>query len=304
LNNKFTSFKNLKDLEIKAHGSFLKQLYYMTKKELLIQLRYPVAFVAGFIQIITIIAFFTYAAQTFIPKESSTSDEIGFFTGTSIFLGFMLYNIMTDGFFNIGNSLRNEQITGTLESMFLTPSSQLANLLSRIAFTFITNIFFAGFAYIAVTLLIGKINFNVNDFIIWFYFVLTVMALFGFSFALAGLALKAKEGMQPLTGFLMFFFMIFCGFFFPVSVLGPLTIISVIIPFTWGVDLVKSIAAGESYTELANEFAHSFNLTLNEFMVIQSGLVIIVGILLPIFGLWYYNYTINEARRQGTLTQF
>ncbi|MFX0121692.1 MAG: ABC transporter permease [Candidatus Hodarchaeota archaeon] len=298
---KHTNFST--DHPIRSHGSFWYQWLKMSKKEILIQFRYPIAFLMNFIQIIIIILFFTFSAKAFLPTDSKVGLTTAF-TGTSIFFGFIIYYFIITGIYNVGNSLRNEQITGTLETIFLSPSSTLANMFSRMTYTIILNIIFIPFTYLIVTFAVGDIQIDLTNLSLWIYIFFTLISTLGLSFTLAGLALKLKEAMQPLLGLLEFTFMIFSGVFFPISLLGPAVILSLLFPISYGIDLVKSTISGNTITEIAMVFNQSLGVDPLLFVNIQILFVIFLGITFPIIGLWIFHYTVTQAKKTGNLAQF
>ena len=46
--------------------------------------------------------------------------------------GFVLYLFLNDTLWTIGYNVRNEQVQGTLEQLYLSPASKFANLVARI----------------------------------------------------------------------------------------------------------------------------------------------------------------------------
>ena len=101
----------------------------MVKKEFIIQLRYPVEFVASFAQIFLIVLVLTLAGLMFAPDgvQSESSSEV---TGLVVY-GFVLFIYLSDTLWSIGFNVRREQKQGTLEQLYLSPASKFAALASR-----------------------------------------------------------------------------------------------------------------------------------------------------------------------------
>jgi ABC-2 type transport system permease protein len=197
---------------------------------------------------------------------------------------------LSTALWDIGNSLREEQYQGTLESLFMTPISYFSTLVSRI----FSNLVWTGLNVIVtfffMSLVFGRLPLAnlVLGVIILF---LSLSVCFGFSFGFAGLALKYKETMNTFTNFLQFLLMIVCAMFFPFSALPEfIQVISRLIPLSYCVDLFRTVMIGEAPELL------SFQL---EFVIVT-----ISAVLLPVLGIWYFKRTVQAARREGNLAEY
>jgi ABC-2 type transport system permease protein len=77
------------------------------------------------------------------------------------------------------------------------------------------------------------------------------------------------------------------GVYFPVSILpGPLRVVAEILPFTWGVDVMRAAL-------LRGELASG-----------RLGLLVVFGVIALPLALWLFRLAIDHARRRGTLAQF
>jgi hypothetical protein len=106
----------------------------MVWKQLIVMLRYPLEFLASFVQIFIIILMFTFATLMFAPRGvGGGASESGVPIGAVMMYGFVLFMFVSDSIWTLGVSLRWEQYQGTLESLYLTPANKLASLVSRVA---------------------------------------------------------------------------------------------------------------------------------------------------------------------------
>src|SRR3990172_5687845 len=197
-------------------ASFWQQYVGLTIKEVRIQLRYPLSYISWFITIFLMIALFTITAKLFIDPDDTSGTLTTGRLATYIFWGFLAMSFFGDALFTLGSSLRNEQQTGTLETLFLYPMNHLANLLAKISFATFSNVFFSFIGYGAIVYLTGAVQLEP---LALPFFVCYLAQIYGLSFLLAGLSLKLKESIEPIVGFMQFAFMIFGGFFFPFAVL-------------------------------------------------------------------------------------
>ncbi|MFX0208133.1 MAG: ABC transporter permease [Candidatus Hodarchaeota archaeon] len=269
--------------------SSLSAYIHMVKKELIIMIRYPVAFLSSFIQVFLILAIFTLAAFVFTGENSISKVEI---SGIMVY-GLIIFLFVSEAFFTIGLSLRREQTTGTLESVYLTPANQFANLVSRISVAFVWSGLVSIFSIIFFSFVIGTVPIY-NVLIGIFFLLFALSGTFGFGFMIAGLGIRLKETIELLANVAQFAVLILCAVFFPFSALPePALWISKLIPISYAVDLFRSIMMGlpRGYPELA-----SFE--------VEAIIVIFYGLLFPLFGYKYYQRQIRSAQDEGSLSNF
>lgn len=292
--------------ESTKESSFFTQYRSLVKKEFMIQLRYPISFISSFIMIFFIIAIFTMVAKLFISPSATSSNSSSAFSNanlaTYMFWGLLAYNLLSQILYSLGKSLRSEQETGTLETLFLFPMNQLANLLAKISWGIFINVVIGIFGFFAIELLTGIILIQFPAiFFALFAFLCFFLQIIGFSFLLAGLSVQMKESVEPLINFSEFFFMIFCSFFFPFAVLGPLVIFSFFLPMSFSIDLLRSTIF-HTTPELASMLiAHGLNASTILLEWIYS---LLTAIILPIIGYKYFMYSIYKGRLTGNLSDY
>jgi ABC-2 type transport system permease protein len=270
----------------RLHGikSWWNQFFSMTKKEFTVLTRYKFSFILSFLQIMVIMFIFTAAAMILTPPEME-SYGVGL-----MFYSFILFIFFSTALWDIGNSLREEQYQGTLESLFMSPISYFSTLVSRILSNVVWTSLNVVVAFLFMSTVFGKLPLE-NAFLGFVVLILTLFVCFGFSFGFAGLALRYKESMNTLTNFLQLFFMIFCAMFFPFSALPDVVLlISRVIPLSYCVDLFRSTLIGVSPELLPFEL---------EFL-----LVTLFAIVLPIFGIYYFRKTVERAKIDGNLAEY
>jgi len=264
----------------------------MTRKELIVMTRYPVEFVSSFARIFLIIAIFTLAGKTFNAPSKGLSGSLGNVSGVVIY-GFILFVFLSDTLWTIGYNVRNEQLQGTLEQLYLSPASKFSSLISRV----LNTLLWTGLLCLASVGLMGAMTGRLPFYYPWLGLYLLIMALagtFGIGFAFAALTLRIKETAQTAANILQFSFLILCANFFPFSALPPaLLSISRLIPLSYGVDAFRSTLMGfpPGFPELAP---------------IQVEIVIVTafGILMPILGYYLYQRAEHQARSTGSLSEY
>lgn len=283
------SFPQLsKSSRIKAE---LSAFQAMVRKELIIMARYPVNFIASFFQVFLIIAIFTLGGSLFYRNYTNQAGEAGN-SGVAVY-GFFLFMFMSDTLWTIGYNIRNEQVQGTLEQLYLSPASKFANLVSRVTNTLVWTGLLSLTGGALMALMIGELPFQ-NPWLGLYLLVMVLSGTFGIGFAFAAITLTIKEGSQTLANFLQFAFLVLCANFFPFNSLPPIVLFfSRLLPPAYGVDAFRSALMGfpDGMPELAS-------------FPVEFAIVTIFGILMPIVGYLLYRWSEKGARKRGSLSSY
>ena len=263
----------------------------MVRKEFIIMLRYPVEFIASFLQVFLIVIILTLAGLMFAPQgvQSESSSEV---TGLIVY-GFILFIYLSDTLWSIGFNVRREQKQGTLEQLYMSPASKFAALASRVAITVVWTGLLSILSVVLMSLLLGELPFE-NGLLGIYILVMSLLGTFGTGFAFAALTLRIKESAQTLVNLVQFGFMVFCAPFFPFSALPePLLWISRLLPLSYGVDAFRSTLMGypAGFPELAP-------------IGVELWIVTLFGLLMPLIGFWLYRLAEDQARRRGSLSEY
>jgi ABC-2 type transport system permease protein len=268
----------------------------MVRKELIIMARYPVNFVASFGQVFLIVAVFAIGGSMFFshsPDQAGGQGNTAAGPSGIVVYGFILFMFMSDTLWTIGYNVRNEQVQGTLEQLYLSPASKFASLVSRVTNTLLWTGLLSLAASLLMTYMIGKLPFE-NPWLGLYLLVMALAGTFGVGFAFAALTLRIKETAQTLANFLQFGFMILCANFFPFSVLPPFVLIfSRLIPLSYAVDAFRSTMMGfpPGYPELAP-------------FPVEVVIVTLFGLLMPLLGYLLYRRAERYARQRGSLSMY
>lgn len=264
----------------------------MSKKELIIMVRYPVEFVASFGQVFIIVTVLTLAGLMFSPggmQSAGTSSK----TSGIVVYGFILFMFVNDTLWSIGYNVRREQKQGTLEQLYLSPASKFASLVSRVTVTLVWTGLLTLASSLLMSLMIGKLPFN-NVPLAAFILAMALSGTFGFGFAFAAITLRIKEAGQTLANLLQFAYMVICAPFFPFFALPEwMLYISRALPFAYAVDAFRSTLLGypDGFPELAP-------------LGVELIIVTAFGVLMPIVGYWLYRREEDHARRTGSLSEY
>jgi ABC-2 type transport system permease protein len=270
----------------------------MTRKELIIMARYPVNFVASFGQTFLIVAIFTLGGSMFFRLNPAAAGSLpagvsgGNPSGVVVY-GFILFMFMSDTLWTIGYNIRNEQVQGTLEQLYLSPSSKFASLVARVTNTLVWTSLLSFTAAALMTLMIGKLPVE-NPWLGLYLLVMTLAGTFGIGFAFAALTLRIKETAQTVANFLQFALLVLCANFFPFSALPPFILtISHFIPPAYSVDAFRTAMMGfpPGYPELAP-------------FPIELVIVTVFGLIMPPLGYLLYRRAEIYARKRGSLSTY
>lgn len=173
-------------------------------------------------------------------------------TGTANYVAYMLigantFTLVSNAFWHIANWLRFEQETGTLEAVYLTPTSSTVLVAGVSIYSAVRGLVSALLAYI-IGCLIFRVNPFAGDVVLALLFIFVgLIPLYGLTFLFGAIILRVKESnsilnlMQWVVSFLM-------GVFFPITALPPfLRAVAQLFPPTWMVNGVRSALLGVGY---------------------------------------------------------
>lgn len=240
-----------------------------------------------------------FAAMPMLLGQATAGDDaaanFAANTGTANYVAYLLiganvFSIVSSAFWHIAYWVRFEQETGTLEAVYITPTSSAVLIAGVSIYSAIRS---TGTAVVAF--LLGCLIFGVNpfqgDIILALFFVFVgLIPLYGLTFVFGAVVLKIKESqsvlnlMQWLVSFLM-------GIFFPVAVLPPfLRFIAQMFPPTWMVNGVRSALLGVGFF-LENWYF--------DMAVLWAFLLFA-----PLFGMWVFSRTEANLRKNHGIGQF
>jgi ABC-2 type transport system permease protein len=273
-------------------SQYVHTFWDMSKKTLVEMSRYPVAFVALFVQIFLIILMFLFAALTFSSPGAGAAQ--GRHVAAVMVYGFVINMFLTLTLWEVGFSIREEQFRGTLESLYLSPASKFGNLVSRIFAVLMWTAIMSVFAVLLVASMVGGLP-QENVLAALAVLGMTISGLLGLGFLFAAVTIRIKESAQFLVGFLQIFFIIFSAMFFPFGALPPVVVdyVSRWLPVSYSVDAFRSLLMGlpPGFPEL---------LPLES----EVAIVAIFGLLSPPLSYLVYKRVERRARIDGTLGEY
>jgi len=260
-----------------------------------ISLRYPVNFVADFIELSFWILVFYFPVILFLPQqamEGSASPVL------YTLWGFFIFMLISDTIWSIAGGLRYDQMTGILEQNFLAPINEFIYPLARLFRIFIRDIPIL----IAFPIIFWAITgfFLIKNLALAMYILaVSLMGFIGFGYLYAGLVLTMKRSAMS-ANVIQFLIMIFSAVFYPFKALPePMLTISKLLPFSYYIDLFRTTIIG-TQPELITEPMNILGITLSPFIAELILIHIFTAIFLAIGAITYEKMLI-KAKREGTL---
>jgi ABC-2 type transport system permease protein len=216
-------------------------------------------------------------------------------TGTTNYVAYMLigsnvFSIVSSAFWMLANWVRFEQETGTLEAVYLTPTSALTLAAGISLYSAIRGVGSALIAYFVGCLLFGVNPLQGNVLLALLFIFIGLIPLYGFTFLFGALVLKVKES-NALIGLMQWVISFLMGIFFPVAVLPPMVrFFALIFPPTWMTNGVRSALLGVGFF---------FGEWYLDMAVLWAFLMIT-----PLFSAWVFHRVENSVRRNEGIGQF
>jgi ABC-2 type transport system permease protein len=223
------------------------------------------------------------------------ADNFAANTGTTNYVAFLLigsnvFTLVSNAFWHIAYWLRFEQETGTLEAIYLTPTSS-ATLASGVAlYSVIRGLVAAFLAYI-----IGCLVFSVNplqgDVLLALAFIAVgLVPLYGAALLFGALVLKVKES-NALIGLMQWGISFLMGIFFPITIMPAfIKAIALLFPPTWMTNGVRSALLGVGFF---------FGEWYLDWAVLWAFMLVV-----PLFSFWVFNRVESNVKRNEGVGQF
>lgn len=200
----------------------LGAFWAVTRREWTIFLRYPSWVIALFIWPMIFPMAYLLTARALSGVDGSGLAQFQLNTGVSDYIGYiavgttiwMWQNIVL---WDVGFALRNEQMRGTLESNWLSPTWRFAYLLGSSFPQLFSMLIFLTVSALEYVFLFG-VDFQGSLWLALLVILVAIPSIYGLGFAFASLVITAKEA-NAFVFLARGIVMIFCGITFPVSLL-------------------------------------------------------------------------------------
>ena len=264
-----------------------------TRKRLINISRYPGQMVMEMIIPIVFAAMPILLGRAAAGEDAAANFALN--TGTTnyvayLFIGSNVFSIVARAFWNIAYWVRFEQETGTLEAVYLTPTSSLNLIMGVSLYSAIRSIGTTTVAYIVGSFIFGVNPFQ-GDILLAYVFVLVgLVPLYGLTFLFGAVVLKVKES-ASLINMMQWGVSLLMGVFFPVTTLPFfLRWAAQLFPPTWMVNGVRSALLGVGF------FLEEWYLDL---AVLWAFLIVV-----PLFSMWVFRRVESNLRRNDGIGRF
>ena len=270
----------------------LKAVWESYIKDWKIEFAYPVSFIRQLISpIVYLLPFMLYGIALVGGRYSPNLEQmVG--TGdvvTFTFTGYMLMGFIGTAVWAMGFSIRRERWFGTLESIYVTPSSRLGQVLGMALHSTVHQMLgtIIQFIFIYLTFGIGlKIEGTLPALAI---FALMMLALYGFGIVISALGLILREG-WVVSDALYSIMMILSPVAYPLVVLPTIAQkASALFPTAPALIGIRSFLMENYHAEaFGNVFLH----------------LLLLGIIWILFGVFVFRLTDGYVRKRGMLKKF
>ena len=227
-------------------ASDLRALWAVVRREWTIFTRYPSWIIGLFIWPLIFPMMYILTARALSGPDGSGLQVFLQTTGATEYIGYIIVGTTVWMWQNIvlwdvGFALRQEQMRGTLESNWLSPTWRFAYLLGHTGPQLVSMFMFVGITALEFGLLFG-VRLNGNPWMIAMMMLAAVPAIYGLGFAFASLVITMKEA-NAFVFLVRGLVMIFCGITFPVSLLpGWMQSVAKFLPQTYLINGIRAAA--------------------------------------------------------------
>jgi ABC-2 type transport system permease protein len=208
-----------------GRASFLSAWHALTavmKREWVIFLRYPSWVISLFIWPVIFPLSYIFTAHALSGKDGIGMSQFITTTGVRDYTGYiaigtiiwMWQNVVL---WNVGFSLRNEQLRGTLESNWLSPTWRFTYLLGSSAPQLLSMLMFLTVSAIEFVLIFG-VRFEGSLWLTLLALLAAIPSVYGLGFVFASLVINVKEA-NAFVFLVRGMVMVFCGITFPIAIL-------------------------------------------------------------------------------------
>jgi ABC-2 type transport system permease protein len=237
-----------KTLSRPSAAAGLRAFWGVARKEWTIFRRYPSWIIAMFVWPVIFPAVYIFTARALAGPNGGGMVIFNRATGTADYLGYiaigtiiwMWQNVVL---WNVGFALRDEQMRGTLESNWLSPTWRYSFLLGSSMTQLVTMCLFLTISAFEFWLFFG-VRYHGNPLLVILVILAAIPSIYGLGIAFASLVVTAKEA-HAFVFLVRGIVMIFCGITYPLSVLpGWMQSVSRWLPQTYVIDGMRKAALG------------------------------------------------------------
>jgi ABC-2 type transport system permease protein len=272
----------------------LRAFFAAGLKELRQQRRYPTLFLGQLFWPVMLPASWVLMGRAYSGDDPQALAAFAERAGSSnvavfVFVGYAMYNWLSVLLWGAGTALRQEQLRGSLEAVFVTPASRLVPLFGPGVGTLLPMAVIFAANFLALRLFFGitpPVSAVLQSAVI---VVLGIPALYAIGTLFAASVLRFGE-VGPVVQLIRGMFVLACGITFPLAMLPQWAQVwAKLLPPTYIVDDIRRVLLqGETIVDVAADIA----------------LVLSLAVLTAILAVGVFRYLETSARRSGMLGRF
>lgn len=269
--------------------TFLPKPLAFIKRDFINEISYRLSFIMQIFGIVVSILTFYFLARLFGSAVVSYLKPYGGDYFSFVIIGVAFSNYQEVAMRSLSRSIRDAQMTGTLEALLVTQTEIPMIILSSSLYSFIFTSLRVIIYLLLGTLFFGMDISQANFFAATIILILTIISLFSFGIISASFVMVFKRG-DPITWLFVGVSWFLGGVYYPISVLPAwLLKFSYLLPITHSLEGMRmSLLKGASLFEIFPNV-----LALLAFTVVTLPLSVAI-----------FRYAVNQAKRDGSLTQY
>ena len=283
----------VKSLAVPGFSADVQALWAVVRREWTIFIRYPSWIIALFIWPVIFPMGYILTARALSGMDGSGLTTFQNTTGLTEYVGYIAVGTMIWMWQNIvlwavGYSLRNEQMRGTLESNWLSPTWRFAYLLGSSVPQLVSMFMLMLVSGLEYAFLF-RVNFSGSLWLTLLVILAAIPSVYGLGFAFASVVITLKEA-NAFVFLVRGIVMVFCGITYPLAILPDwMQSVSQWLPQTYIIHAVRTAALStEGFSGIA------FDLKM----------LVIFGIIWLAFGYLLFNMMERRARQTGAIGQY
>ena len=282
-----------RSLAVPGFFSDLQAFWAIVRREWTIFVRYPswvialliwpVIFPMGYILTARALSGPNGIGLATFQRTTGLDEYVGY-----IAVGTMIWMWQNIVLWNVGGSLRNEQMRGTLESNWLSPTWRFSYLLGSSVPQLVSMLMLMVVATLEYIFLFN-VNFEGSLWLSLLVILAAIPSVYGLGFAFASLVITLKES-NAFVFLVRGIVMVFCGITYPIAILPEwMQTVSKWLPQTYIIHGVRTAALStEGFSAIA------FDLQM----------LVIFGIFWLVIGYLLFNRMERRARKTGAIGQY
>jgi len=282
--------QSLARTDLQAH---VRAFAAVVRREWTIFRRYPSWIISLIIWPLIFPMAYLLTARALSGQDGSGLAQFRATTGISDYIGYiavgtMIWMWQNVVLWNVGYALRNEQMRGTLESNWLSPTWRFAYLLGASVPQLVSMLLMLAVSTLEYALFFG-VRFDGSLWLALLVILVAIPSVYGLGFAFASVVITAREA-NAFVFLVRGVVMIFCGITFPVTLLPVwMQVVAKWLPQTYIIHAVRSAA-----------------LSTNGLGAILPDLraLVFFGIFWLTAGYFMFNWMERRARQSGAIGQY